>query len=349
MKRKVVKNILLGFFGLLLLVITITGCILGGRISSMMSIKKKADGLYTMNYKQNYHLDKALKADISDTEELYNFISKEMYFGAKLDLNLSGYACSAFTTTSPDGKVLVGRNFDLKGTDTLCLYTHPKNGFKSVSTVSTDILSVGGDNEITERSFKGRIALLASPYICVDGMNEKGVSAALLDMDNIGETHMATEKPDLIVSLAIRLILDKASNVDEAVKLLEQYDIQTAHGQTQHIYISDKTGKSVIVEWFLGKMKVVEYNVCTNFRMSKPSYEGNYSGQCDRFDKLDSALKEKNVNTVKESFSLLESVKQNGFGTYTIWSVVFNLTDFTVDYVVNMDYDHIYHLNPRKF
>ena len=98
-------------------------------------------------------------------------------------------------------------------------------------------------------------------------------------------------------------------------------------------------------------MKVVRYPVCTNFRMSDPSMEGNYSGQCARFDVIDTILRESTENTVDDSMILLEDVKQEypELNMFTEWSVVYNLTDFSADYVVNMDYDEVYHLNPKEF
>ena len=351
--KKATKIVLISLFsviGVLTILLITAVCVLHGRISSMNSVKEKGLGFYTMNYKQNYHLDKALKSEIKTTQDLWKFISKDIYFGKKIEGNEMKYACSAFTTTTPDGKQVAGRNFDLSHTDTLCLYTHPKDGYASYSTVATDMVMVGTSSKYSATSFKGKMALLAAPYLCVDGMNEKGLTASLLDMSK-NETHMETGKPDLIVSLAIRLLLDRAATVDEGINLLKNYDIQTAHGWTQHIFIADKSGDSAIVEWVNNEMKVVKYNACTNFTMSDPTLDGNYIGQCERFDKIDNALKEKETNTVEDAFNILDSVKQDRWqaGSFTEWSVVFNLSDFTIDYAIDRDYSNIYHLEAKDF
>ena len=72
---------------------------------------------------------------------------------------------------------------------------------------------------------------------------------------------------------------------------------------------------------------------------------------CERFDLLDNALGEQPRNTAEDSMKLLEDVRQEftEYNIFTEWSVVFHLTDFTVDYAVNMDYDTVYHLNPKDF
>ena len=343
MVRKTLKITLFSILSLIVLFLFVTTCILHGRISTMMSLKYVGDDLYTMNYKQDYHLDKALKKELKTEEDLFNFICSDMLFGYKIDANISKYACSAFMTTTPDEKELVGRNYDFVGSDALALYTNPKGGYSSISTVSLDMLNVGENDKYSTKSLKGRISLLAAPYLAVDGMNEKGLTASLLDM-KYRETHMDSGKPDLIVTLAIRLLLDKASTVDEAINLLKQYDIHTAHGWTQHIFIADKNGNSAIVEWFKNELQVVDYNVCTNFRMYQWMEFDEIEGHCDRFDTLNEALKEKPKNTKEEAMNLLKAVKQDN----TEWSVVYNLTDLKADYVLNRNYDNVYHLDIKN-
>ena len=339
---RIIKITLLSFLGFILTLMVVATIILYGRASSMASVKKKGDNLYTMKYKKNYHLDKALKKNIKSSYELLNFISDEFFFGKEIEGNINRYACSAFSTTTPDSKNIVGRNFDLGNTDVLSVYTNPSKGYKSISTVSTDMLGVGSTTDTDILSFNGRAMLLASPYLCVDGMNEKGLSAALLDTDLPSSVTPDTEKPNIIVTMAIRLLLDRAATVDEAVNLLSKYDVFSAHGWQQHIFISDKSGDSVIVEWNRSEMKVVKYNVCTNFRMNDKE---EYAGECERFDILDNALKEKSTNTIDESMVLLSKVKQE----HTQWSVIFNKTDFEVYYSVHGIYDKVYHLKPKDY
>ena len=174
------------------------------------------------------------------------------------------------------------------GTDTLCVYTHPSDGYASISTVSTDMLNVGADNAYPTTSLEGRAALLAAPYIAVDGMNEKGLFTALLDL-SMGETHMETGNRDLTVTMAVRLLIDRAATVDEAIELLRNYDIHTGHGWTQHLFVGD-------------------------------------------------------------AMDMLEAVKQEyDNNIHTEWSIVYHLTDFSMDISVDMDFDNVYHLDIKDF
>ena len=164
------------------------------------------------------------------------------------------------------------------------------------------MIAVGQGNEYETESLWGRAALLAAPYMGVDGMNEKGLTASLLDVD-FGEEHMHTDNPDLTVTMAIRLLLDRAATVSEAVELLRGYDIHTGHGWTQHIFVADANGDAAVIEWHNEKMRVTESPVCTNFRMSNKTFEGNYKGACERFDLLAEALEKQPRNTAEDSLS----------------------------------------------
>ncbi len=348
--KRIVKITALSLAGILLVSVIAAGFILRGRAATMMSVKLVGDDLYTMRFQQDYHLDKALQAEIKSENDLLKFICDDMFFGYQIDANLEKYGCSAFITQTPDGKYLAGRNFGLGGSDTICVYTNPDDGYASIGTGSTDMLAVGEGNANATTSLWGRAALLGAPYILVDGMNEKGLTASLLDV-NEGETHMHTGKPDLTVTMAIRLLLDRAATVQEAVELLGGYDIHTGHGWTQHLFVADANGSAAVVEWGDNKMKVVESPICTNFRMTTPGLRGQYEGLCDRFDTLHGALDKKPQNTAADAMKLLEAVKQEypQYGIFTEWSVVYSLTDFSVDYAVNMNYDKVYHLTPEDF
>ena len=66
------------------------------------------------------------------------------------------------------------------------------------------------------------------------------------------ETHQRSDKPDLTTTTAIRLLLDRAADVDEAVALLGQYDMNSSIGSAHHLSIADASGRSVVVEYVNG-------------------------------------------------------------------------------------------------
>lgn len=347
--KKVIKITVLSILGVIAAALIIISNILYGRVSTISSVKQLGEGMYTVNYRHDYQLDKALESGIDDERSLLKFICDEMYFGYQVDSNIEKYACSAFVTKTPDEKYLGGRSFGLGGTDTLCVYTHPSDGYASISTVSTDMLNVGANNAYPTTSLEGRAALLAAPYIAVDGMNEKGLFTALLDL-SMGETHMETGNRDLTVTMAVRLLIDRAATVDEAIELLRNYDIHTGHGWTQHLFVGDASGDGAVIEWHKGQMKVVKSPICTNFRLSSKLAQDDPTGMCERFDILHDTLEKHPENTPDDAMDMLEAVKQEyDNNIHTEWSIVYHLTDFSMDISVDMDFDNVYHLDIKDF
>lgn len=83
---------------------------------------------------------------------------------------------------------------------------------------------------------KRKIITLAAPYAPLDGVNEKGLAVAVL---RIGDepTNQDTGRTDITTTTAIRLMLDKAANVDEALELLAQYDMHSSAGSCYHFQL----------------------------------------------------------------------------------------------------------------
>ena len=339
---------------IVLVAVIVLFAILYGRIATAANVEQVGHNLYKVHYRQDYYLDKALDAGIKTEQDLLNFINQEMYFGYGIDANIDKYACSGFIAKTDGGKYLTGRSFGLGGTDKLAVYSTPKNAYASLSMVSLDMLGIGGEYGSETLSTYGRLAVLAAPYIPMDGVNEKGVFAALMDLDS-AEIHDDTERPELLVTLAVRLILDRAASVDEAIELLGQYDIHTGHGWSQHVFITDATGDAAVVEWArnstfggnrVSTMHVTRSKMCTNF----PLYEGKTSHVCERFDAMNNALNGKSEITHEYAMDILEQVYQYiDSTTFTDWSVIYYQTDFTMDVATNKDFDTVYHLEPKDF
>ena len=343
-KKKIIKITALSLAAVLIIGIASAGVLLYGRIASLLSVRQIADELYTMNFRQDYHLDKALSAGIKSKNDLMKFICDDMLFGYQMESGPLRYACSAFRTETPDGKQLVGRNLDFNSIETLSLYTHPENGYASIASADVSIGGIGKYAGVPFSSTKGKIALLASPYLCVDGMNEKGLSVSILDLD-MGELHQDTDKPGLFILVAVRLLLDRAADVEEAVALLEQYDIHTGHGWTQHLFIADASGRSVVVEWREEKMNVVDSPACTNFPLSSKYAKEHPRDMCDRYNTMTDWLKKQPENSPEDAMELLRNVSVS----FTQWSCVFHLDDFSVDYAIDLDYQHIYTFRPEDY
>ena len=126
------------------------------------------------------------------------------------------------------------------------------------------------------------------------------------------------------------------------IELLEQYDIHTVDDCAQHMFIADKNGKAVVIEWSKSEMTVTESPVCTNFNLSRA--EGKYDGLCNRFDVITHMLADSPENDTKKAFEILKAAQVS----WTQWSCVYNLDDFTVDYVIDNDFENSYHLGREQ-
>ena len=157
---------------------------------------------------------------------------------------------------------------------------------------------------------------LAAAYAPLDGMNEKGLCVAdLIELD--GDTAAVdTEKPDLTIVGAIRLILDYAASADEAVGLLREYDIHPSIGQAHHIAVADAE-RSVVVEWKGGEMHVSPAPVVTNHCLWEKRESPTTGESRSRMERLGGLRP-------TDSASALEAAREASYDGFTLWSVVYD-------------------------
>ncbi len=346
------KYIKRGLIALAVLLATAVGGILllfQGELRTLATIERMDDtSLFTMEYKGDYGFDDFLvKGGASNDNELLDFITKKLLKGLPLSLDIPDLGCSTFSAQTPEGDAIFGRNFDMYYSPALFVRTAPKNGYKSISMVNLAYIGFGEDKLPT--TMLNSILTLAAPYVPLDGMNEKGLAVGVLLIDT-ESTNQQTEKPDITTTTAIRLILDKAATVDEALALLEQYDMHASANSCYHFQIADATGKSVVVEYIGDKMVVIDSPRATNFLLTPGDW--TFGGGYDRFDILENVMTEKNgVLTAEEGMNLLEAVSQKvqvDKTSTTQWSCLYNQTQGTVDIAMLRDYENIYSFGLEK-
>lgn len=107
-------------------------------------------------------------------------------------------------------------NVDWQDCTIMIVETKPENGYASVSTCNMDFLGFGED--YLPEGFLNKMLALSAVYVPLDGMNEMGLCVADLMIDTDENICQDTGKTSLTTTTAIRLLLDKAATVDEAVK-----------------------------------------------------------------------------------------------------------------------------------
>lgn len=332
--------------------------------------------VYYMEVKGGFYLDEFVEqGGVSNDSDLIDFITSNITKGL-IDMNISEseIACSAFTATTADGDRVFGRNYDFDKTNTCIVMTEANEGrHASFSTVDLQFLGIDMDADVT--GLMDKITCLAAPYAPLDGVNDAGVSCGIF-MSYQGEetvaTDQQTEKPDFTSTTLLRLILDYADNVDEAVEIASAYDMHDSAVTSFHYMVADASGKSAILEWVAGtdltdndgaaRQLVVTYNDndahigeaeavadyqwITNFILQPDYYgEGEHKPGVDRYERIGEELAKTN-GVVADEQAAMDILAIVGRRTWdnddnngcTVHSVVYNLTDKTVMWVPNEHY-----------
>lgn len=311
---------------------------------------KLEDGLSTVSYDDDYGFDEFInQGGATSDEELISFISQQVLSGnVNLSVNQIPFGCSTLSVDSENGQ-LFGRNFDWQNSDALIILSHTVGNYASISTVNMDFITSGSPIDINTLPVHIRSAI--AMYTPLDGMNEEGlaVSVNMIQDDTIIDQN--TLKPDLTTTTAIRLLLNKAANVDEALELLDQYDMHSSMNMIVHFSLTDKTGKSVVVEYVDNVMHVIETPAVTNFYLTEGEKYGVGTHQShQRYEILMDAYRSNQVHTMIDMRDTLDSVSKDNFDEFesTEWSVIFNLETGVVKYYHRENYENSYLFNIKQ-
>ncbi len=294
-----------------------------GTLSSL----KKVDAfpLYEMRFIGNYGFREFLTTGIQRTN----------YDAAQAPANKPepDWACTCFAGLPSDGDKIFGRNFDWYTHPALLLFTNPHDGFASVSMVDLYYLGFSLENPPTNSSER----LLEAPFSPFDGMNDQGLCVGIMAVPQAdGGTN--PEKITIGSLHAVRLVLDYAKDVAQAIELLQDYNIDFTGGPPVHYLISDAGGNSVVVEYIADELKTIYSNqpwqVATNFLLFNTTLDAQLAA-CSRYKKAYETLQAKNgLITVSDALSLLHDVSQ----TSTIWSTVYHATAQQIYIVMGKNY-----------
>ena len=112
-------------------------------------------------------------------------------------------------------------------------------------------------------------------------------------------------------------------------------DIYFSGGIPCHFLLGDKSGKSVIIEYYDGGLKVVEseepFQVASNFIAYNNLNIGDGYSEFDRYDRAHDTILENNCNLSEEdAMALLSEIGVFSDGVDKLqWSVVYNMDDLS--------------------
>ena len=303
------------------------------------SLAEVAEGIYSLDYFSDCKVQEYLDANIKTVEDFDRWMTENLTKGVPTG-DFPDMGCSSFATVSPDGNHLFARNYDMDDYgESLVLRMYPEDAYASVGIVDLMHLNLGAHGDYDINDEQGKKLLLAAPWCVCDGINEKGLGISLLTLDDPHKV-TDTEKGDLLIYAAIRVILDRCASVDEAVDLLGSYDMYSPSPYTYHYFITDASGRSVIVEWDNDEMHVVDGNAVTNVFLYKDRDVRNIDR---RYAMISKALEEKENMSDKDAMEVLESVSR-----MTRWSAVYDLDHFDVEICFRGDYENSYSYSGRE-
>ena len=354
--KKTIKVILAVVLAVVLLGAGAFGVLYAGRIKTMSSIQKITDysdgyNLYRMNVDYDYQLDDIIKRGITDDQSMIDAILAEALPLLPVKIKAPKFGCTAFTLTDENGQTHMGRNYDFKrDTSAMLVYCTPKNGYKSVAFAAMDNVSAN----VPDENLKKKLASLTAPFICLDGMNEKGVSIAVLTLDST-PVHHNTGKPTIATTLAIRLVLDRAATTQEAVDLLRGYDMFATSGRDYHFYITDASGDGRAVEYDCEsptrELVDTKIEAITNFyaiykeKVLPNQKNGIYGHGRERYNAVMEVLEAQSPYTDATVWDALKASSQDpnpvDITSNTQWSINFNNTARTASIAIRRNWQDV--------
>ena len=335
--KKVLKIALLSVLGLLILVGVLMWMEFGPLVRGAMSCEKLDDGLYYMEYKGDDGFDGLMaKGGFESADQLagyaIEFLSKGHY-KTEIKTKKADFGCSALTVNTPDGGVLMGRNFDFPSALGVIMHCVPDRGYESITTFNVEFYGFGENYK--PEGFTNQYMALTGLFVALDGINEKGLAIADLMAGDTIQTHQRTSKPDLTTTAAIPYMLKNAANVSEALELLRDIDMNSDIGSAHHYAMADASGRRVVVEYVDNEMVVTESPAVANHYLCEQKLnvglaEGDdrYDRLCQRFDQTGGVMNEKQLT---EAIATVSQPQREGF-LGTAWTMVMDLSHPSVTY-----------------
>ncbi len=301
------------------------------------------DGLSAVRHTGDYGFDLFLEQDGATSDsEVASFLLENVINVEGLMFDGNSFGCSTLYVQNTNGDFLFGRNFDWNACNAMIVQNQPQNGYASISTVNTDFISMSG---VKLSSLPDKIQALIGLYAPLDGLNEMGLAVSVNMIQDNATIEQNTDKPDITTTTAIRLLLDKAANVDEAIELLNSYDMHTSFGYMVHFAIADRNGNSVVVEYVNNEMVVTETPAVTNFYLAEGEKNGIGTTQShERYEILMNRLADSETMEMNDVRDALDSVSKDNFGEFesTEWSIVMNQSTGEVRYYHRENYEESY-------
>ena len=337
------------------------------------------DRLLEMDYTLDYKIDEMIENGVSSFDELQLFIASlldvmpEQVPTLGIDAGCSAYAAEDANT----GERLMGRNYDFCHVENgeevpitaIMVRTAPTNGKRSINMV--DSYWMGFPKGFYNDGTTDISPLMGAPYSVLDGMNEDGLAVGILHLLGNPTQQADPEKKSIWSNVLMRIMLDKASNVDEAIEIAKSYNMNMVNPAlgNNHFFLADASGNYAIIEYTFNENEPItetsvpnrmaifqgqDYSYVTNFYVdptpvvAEDAYLGGKSmkGKA-RYEILQGTLMLNAYKlTEEQAHDLLKEVSQSTNPeentSHTQWSALYNLTQRTMDISILQEFDKKY-------
>lgn len=349
------------------------------KIDMVHSLKTiDSDRFLELDYTLDYDLDDMIAYNADSFEKFLQYIGTKMFdvTPSTSIIPSPSSGCSAFATEDPaNGDKYMGRNYDYchveNGEETpitaLLVKTAPKNGKKSISMVDT--YWMGYKKGFYTDGKSDLSMLMGAPYSLLDGMNEDGLAVGVLHL--LGNPAMQDDpaKNTVWSSVLMRIMLDRASTVKEAIELAKKYNMNmvTPAKGNNHFFVADATGDCAIIEYSFDDKEPVtddstpnrlvilqgeEYSYVTNFYVDPYLADNDFLGGLSTKGKARYLILKGTLwlngyqLTPEQSMDLLKAtsqkIKPEENTSHTQWSALYNLTRRTMDISILKEYETKY-------
>ena len=194
-------------------------------------------------------------------------------------------------------------------------------------------------------------------------MNEKGVSIAVLTLDS-EPVNQSTGKQKIFTTLAIRLVLDRAATTQEAVDLLNSYDMFATSGRDYHFFVVDASGDGRVLEYdpeqegrplrWTAMPAITNFYGCYTYLVKPNQRNGIYGHGKERYDAIMDvlAIRDPDGNIPADTaWRALQASAQDpspvDVTSNTQWSLVYDDTALTAQIALRRHWDDVlyYDLN----
>lgn len=250
---------------------------------------------------------------------------------------LTGFACTLFAASAPDGSALVARNFDWDPGPASVMESTLSSGRQTLAVTDLRYSGIESESDLDDQTKAAGLGR-AEAY-AFDGINDAGVFIGLA-ADYQAEPNVASGRK-WIGGLSIqRMVLDHAESLEDALDLFDDHNVDFTGGPGLHYLLADRSGAKAVVEFDAGTMQVIRppqgqpWMCLENFHMSTTPADQR-SGQRRYSTCADTLSSAEGKVSVDEAVGLLDDVRQS----HTQWQSVYDLSKGTLRVIAEKSHD----------